>query len=29
MDLVLNGSDVEGPCVPVEVEMQVAKSWAG
>ena len=25
----VNGSNVEGPRVPVEVETQVAKSWAG
>lgn len=29
MDEVLNGPGVEGPRVPVEVETQVAKSWAG
>jgi DNA polymerase I len=29
MDEVLNGSNVKGPRVPVEVETQVAKSWAG
>jgi DNA polymerase-1 len=28
MDEVLNGSNVKGPHVPVEVETQVAKSWA-
>ncbi len=29
MDEVLNGPGVEGPRVPVEVETQVVKSWAG
>jgi DNA polymerase I-like protein with 3'-5' exonuclease and polymerase domains len=29
MDEVLNGSNVEGPRVPVEVETQIAKSFAG
>lgn len=29
MDEVLNGPGSEGPRVPVEVETQVAKSWAG
>jgi DNA polymerase-1 len=29
MDEAINGPDVEGPRVPVEVETQVAKSWAG
>jgi DNA polymerase I len=29
MEEVLNGPAVEGLCVPVEVETQVAKTWAG
>jgi DNA polymerase I-like protein with 3'-5' exonuclease and polymerase domains len=29
MGKVLNGPGVEGPRVPVEVETQIAKSWAG
>jgi hypothetical protein len=29
MDGVLNGPQVEGPRVPVEVETRVAKSWTG
>ncbi len=29
MDGVLNGPEVEGPCVPAEVETKVAKTWAG
>jgi DNA polymerase I-like protein with 3'-5' exonuclease and polymerase domains len=29
MDAAINGPDIEGPRVPVEVETQVAKSWAG
>jgi len=29
MDEVLNGPDVEGPRVPVEVETKIAKTWAG
>jgi hypothetical protein len=29
MDRVLKGPGVGGPRVPVEVETQVAKSWAG
>lgn len=29
MDGALNGPGVEGPHVPVGVETQVAKSWAG
>jgi hypothetical protein len=28
MDGVLNGPDVEGPCVPVEVEVNGGRSWA-
>jgi DNA polymerase I-like protein with 3'-5' exonuclease and polymerase domains len=29
MEEVLNGPGVEGPCVPVEVEVQIAETWAG
>jgi hypothetical protein len=29
MDETLDGPDVEGPRVPVEIETQVAKGWAG
>ena len=29
MDGVLNGLDVEGPRVPVEVEVESSRSWAG
>ena len=29
MDGVLNGPGVEGPRVPVEVETQIGKTWAG
>jgi hypothetical protein len=29
MDEVLSGPGVEGPRMPVEVETQVDKSWAG
>ena len=29
MDGVLNGPDVEGPRVPVEVEVESGRSWAG
>ena len=29
MDEVLNGPGAEGPRVPVEVETQIGKTWAG
>jgi DNA polymerase-1 len=29
MEEVLNGSEFEGPHVPVEVETQIGKTWAG
>jgi hypothetical protein len=29
MDGVLNGLEVEGPRVPVEVEVESGKTWAG
>jgi hypothetical protein len=29
MDGWLNGPDVEGPRVPVEVEVESARTWAG
>jgi hypothetical protein len=29
MDEILNGPNVKGPRVPVEVETQIGKSWAG
>jgi DNA polymerase I len=29
MEKVLNGPDVGGPRVPIEVETQIGKSWAG
>jgi hypothetical protein len=29
MDGVLNGPEVGGPCVPIEVERQIGKTWAG